>query len=153
MEVGCKQIKNFTDNDLNVGTIPDWAILELALPVNRRTPSEFKSQVRTTDTITLYPAFYGYNPGDENMTGKVRPVNCKLKQAIGPQSDFPQIDFQNCDQYILAGNSGSGVFDSRGDMLGLMSHVVLDATSRRHSDGFRDESRTGLGTSISFISE
>ncbi len=153
VEVGCRQIKNFTQNDLSIGTIPDWAILELAHPVNRNTPSELNNNVSTTDTVTLYPSFYGYNEGDENMTGIIRPVNCKLKQSVGPQSDFPQIDFKSCDQYILAGNSGSGVFDSRGDILGLMSHVVLDETSRRHRDGFRDESRTGLGTSIRFVSE
>lgn len=153
VEVGCRQIKNFTDNDLSVGTIPDWAILELALPVNRKTPSELKSNISVSDTVTLYPSFYGYNPGDDNMTGMIRPVNCKLKQAVGPQSDFPQIDFKDCDQYILAGNSGSGIFDSRGDIVGLMSHVVLDSTSRRHTDGFRDESRTGLGTVIKFVSD
>lgn len=138
VNVGCKKITSITSNDLDVATIPDWAVLELSLPVNRDTPGKLSTTISTTDKVVLYPVFWD-NP-IESEVGTIRKVTCNLKQEISPASDVAQLDFENCDKKLIQGNSGTGVFSMAKQIIGLMSHIITSA-----------QTHSGRGTNITFI--
>ncbi len=104
---------------------PDWAVLKIKKATLRQPAPTQPRSLTSGEKVILYKVDYNL----ENLLdpkGQIVSTECLLNtnhyiatHSMGPQS--PLLNVGDCDQDILGGNSGSGIFNSEMQMIGLFS--------------------------------
>jgi hypothetical protein len=160
----CETVINMSQEPLltNQASVPDWAILQTRQST-RRTPVvvEQAQGISENEDLTIMKVdFKTHLPF--YMRGQIAPTRCRgntnhyfSNSHVGEIS--PLFNFSHCDQLVQGGNSGAGVVNGQGHLVGVLSFVNPIETSvtefmeylRREMPGMRQ--RTGGGTQLACI--
>ncbi len=115
------------------GAQVDWAVIETKNP-SLRPPAEISpTRVGAFDEMKIFKINYDFKTFDKQK-GKVVATTCKAntphllsRQFIGPVS--PIINVSDCDDNIIKGNSGSGIFDQNMQLKAVLSfgYIIDDS--------------------------
>jgi V8-like Glu-specific endopeptidase len=142
--VRCKRVRSIFNESLGN---PDLALLEVEASVLKRDPAKFATQ---EDRYGSSVYAYTMNPQRSKMRGVIRKKNCLLAKennfyenefsGTGPILSLGRKNKRDCN--IISGNSGSGLFNQRGELLGAIFAKIENTKMKKV---FRD-----LGFTISW---
>ncbi len=106
---------------------PDWAILKLERPVSRRFRSLSQEDgIQAEQPVKLYKINFDFTHPDP--TGFVVETSCLAntphyfsREHIGSLSAV--FNISDCDTKLISGNSGSGVVNQQGELVGVFSFI------------------------------
>lgn len=129
---------------------PDWAVVSLGHSSTRVAATINPAGIGDATSLTLYPVFYSVN--NMRAHGTVKKVECT--SSFGSSkffdyfSEFSRVfRFESCDRNIIEGNSGTGVHNPAGEIVGVISNILGDGTQDLETFG----STRGAGTNLACI--
>jgi len=106
---------------------PDWVILKLQQPVQRQfRPLNRNSGIQSFQSVKLYKINFDLNQNVPN--GVIQETSCLAntthvlsRENIGPVSAV--FNISDCNHKLISGNSGSGVVNEQGELVGVFSFI------------------------------
>lgn len=126
--VGCERVEQVPVVPEKKDTLrPDWAILKLERPVSRRfRPLSQEGGIQAEQPVKLFKINFDLTSIDP--MGYVQETSCLAnthhyfsREHIGPLSAV--FNISHCDKKLISGNSGSGVVNQQGDLIGVFSFI------------------------------
>lgn len=129
----CDRIIDFSSHPADGDNVinPDWAVMSFRGSLQRKpAPIEASEGLQHGSPIIAYPIFYTLNDVPDVITvqGIARKVTCTLNRQVGLEqmyfSDFSAMyAATDCTREVIKGNSGSGIFNSAGNLAGVLSYL------------------------------
>ena len=158
--IECQSVEKIASNSYKVDE-PDWAILKLRRVTNRPAAVMNQNGIPDHSDITLYKINFDLYASTPSV-GRVRKTQCKgntnhmdSEESVGPMSAL--MNLSHCDVKMISGNSGSGYFNSKKQLVGIHSwglHVLdsdKDWAKRRRAKYPNIKQNVGGGTNLACI--
>ncbi len=141
----CSYIKKLSDQEFsNQVAYPDWALLRLSQPVDRKPADKSVQGITTAMRVDMYKVDFDLD-AETSSLGRVRKTQCLAntnfflsQHNLGSRS--PLIDISHCDRNLISGNSGSGYYNQNGKLVGVHSFgVSVERSNDSWAQFFRDK--------------
>lgn len=133
---------------------PDWAIIKIQGRSQKKPAAIDSSGIPQNSSAQIFKV--DYTLGGEAFTGAINPTQCEANNNyflnnsyIGSRSSL--FNVSGCDNEIIPGNSGSGVFDDQLHLRGLLSfrYYKDETTDRFYRSSYPDyKTNSGGGTNL-----